>query len=493
MFQGVEEESNSILLGIPGTQLTSQSDCNARQSQIGGNPTFYEASVSFDAIEVQPLCSICGDPMQFIVQVYAPTDVDRTLYFYGCPKGKCSGTSAGWKVYRMQSLSTSSSSSSSTSLPLGVTPTKQPQPVNGPTIDWSSFCEDHANKDDVDLDDDLVALLESRDNALLSSGSSSLPKLSSAMNGGGKNKKKHSKNTSKSNDDIKTGKSRKDYGYGMTILQTEEPWESCTVNCDNDVEMQRRLATYLEDEEDESIKTIIKNYQSSSSSTKSRSPLKITDDEDDEDIRDDEPEAFGRMVGREDDRSKAEEIFFSRVSLQPKQVLRYAFGGVPLWCTLPTPEVPSYSDLICPYCKGERKFEMQLMPGLLDCMGSTISKNGQKNTRLTHLSGKERVTEKKFFHPPSTIVDTTNLKVEDSSNVCSVDFMGEDDDYERDDESQTYLVANKPTEEQINKYLNVFGEDSLNFGVVAIWSCSVSCISGNGKQELVRVQGPADC
>ena len=55
----------------------------------------------------------------------------------------------------------------------------------------------------------------------------------------------------------------------MTILQTEEPWESCTVNCDNDVEMQRRLAAYLEDEEDESIKAIIKNYQSSSSSTKS--------------------------------------------------------------------------------------------------------------------------------------------------------------------------------------------------------------------------------
>ena len=115
------------------------------------------------------------------------------------------------------------------------------------------------------------------------------------------------------------------------------------------------------------------------------------------------------------------------------------------------------------------------------------------NTRLTHQSEKEGVTEKPSFHPSSTIVDKTNLKVEDSSNVCSVDFTGEDGDYERDDESQTHLVANKPTEEQINKYLNVIGEDSLNFGVVAIWSCSVSCVSGNGKQELVRVQGPADC
>ena len=41
--------------------------------------------------------------------------------------------------------------------------------------------------------------------------------------------------------------------------------------------------------------------------------------------------------------------------------------------------------------------------------------------------------------------------------------------------------------------MKTVGEDSLDFGVVAIWSCSVSCDAGNGKEELLLVQGPADC
>ena len=136
---------------------------------------------------------------------------------------------------------------------------------------------------------------------------------------------------------------------------------------------------------------------------------------------------------------------------------------------------------------------MQLMPGLLDCMRSRTIKKGYKNTgaRLKCLGDAIEIKEKPLLQPSTVIVDAEKLKVEE--NLCDVDVKDEDGDFERDDESNTNLVTNKPTEEQINQYMSLVGEDSLNFGVVAIWSCSASCYSGNGKQELVKVQGPADC
>ena len=47
------------------------------------------------------------------------------------------------------------------------------------------------------------------------------------------------------------------------------------------------------------------------------------------------------------------------------KVLRYAYGGSPLWCTLPQPPMLPESDMVCCHCGSSRIFECQLMPGLL--------------------------------------------------------------------------------------------------------------------------------
>jgi hypothetical protein len=64
---------------------------------------------------------------------------------------------------------------------------------------------------------------------------------------------------------------------------------------------------------------------------------------------------------------KIEQIFEKKVSLCPPQLLRYAYGGVPLWVSnqyegqASSPPSPSR----CPGCHELRVFEMQLMPTAL--------------------------------------------------------------------------------------------------------------------------------
>lgn len=65
------------------------------------------------------------------------------------------------------------------------------------------------------------------------------------------------------------------------------------------------------------------------------------------------------MLKKSDCRSRVESAFQAAVSHAPSQVVRFAYGGDPLWCTYPPPEM---SVPRC-QCGSERVFEMQLMPG----------------------------------------------------------------------------------------------------------------------------------
>ena len=65
---------------------------------------------------------------------------------------------------------------------------------------------------------------------------------------------------------------------------------------------------------------------------------------------------------------KAFNKFRKRVKYSPDQVLRYDRNGEPLWVSaknvLEKADVPP-----CPYCKGPRIFEFQVMPQLLNYVG----------------------------------------------------------------------------------------------------------------------------
>lgn len=66
--------------------------------------------------------------------------------------------------------------------------------------------------------------------------------------------------------------------------------------------------------------------------------------------------------------------FTKRVARHPDQVLRYDRGGMPLWITGNTENNISYVPN-CQYCDGERQFEFQVMPQLLNYLNVGIEVN----------------------------------------------------------------------------------------------------------------------
>jgi hypothetical protein len=61
---------------------------------------------------------------------------------------------------------------------------------------------------------------------------------------------------------------------------------------------------------------------------------------------------------------KIEQLFHKKFLLCPQQLLRYAYGGIPLWVTQQE-QSSSLSSSCCPGCNELRVFEMELMPTAL--------------------------------------------------------------------------------------------------------------------------------
>ncbi|CAK1553662.1 unnamed protein product [Leptosia nina] len=65
--------------------------------------------------------------------------------------------------------------------------------------------------------------------------------------------------------------------------------------------------------------------------------------------------------------------FTKRIAKHPDQVLRYDRGGTPLWITGSNNTIIDVPN--CQYCNGERKFEFQIMPQLLNYINVGIDLN----------------------------------------------------------------------------------------------------------------------
>jgi hypothetical protein len=169
-------------------------------------------------------------------------------------------------------------------------------------------------------------------------------------------------------------------------------------------------------------------------------------------------------LSRNDRRSRVEAYFQKVVSVAPSQVVRFDYGGEPLWCTYPFPthvvagsldaeasttkpidEPPLDATAApvpnCEHCGARREFECQLMPGIL-------------NLNPLCLRGR----------PPGL----------DSSRA------GTNEGCARGTPSAAHLLG-----------------DTFDFGVVAVYSCSNSCPTTHGgtaavKYEFVVVQPPPD-
>lgn len=97
--------------------------------------------------------------MSFICQVYAPTELHRSLYIYCCENSKCVLHSNGWTVLRSQRPVREEEKQ--------LEVVEPPEAPNGPTFssvfDANSWCNVEGNDNDLD---DLEALLQQRDDAM---------------------------------------------------------------------------------------------------------------------------------------------------------------------------------------------------------------------------------------------------------------------------------------------------------------------------------------
>jgi hypothetical protein len=120
------------------------------------------------------------------------------------------------------------------------------------------------------------------------------------------------------------------------------------------------------------------------------------------------------------------------------QVMRYAYGGTPMWCTHPAPETDTRSISLCPSCRSPRVFELQIMPALINFVEEALSLSTGREEGVTVVGGKESGKGDGGAEPRSLL--------------------------------------------DLNS--------GFDFGVVSIWSCPNSCEACS--QEVAIVQAPSD-
>ena len=167
----------------------------------------------------------------------------------------------------------------------------------------------------------------------------------------------------------------------------------------------------------------------------------------------------------------------SLAGARTQQVLRYDYGGCPLWCTLPAPE--DARDIpVCESCGDVRLFEFQIMPGLLQLnLGPDVLVN--YNVEDSQHQQFEARDSNSTGNVTGSRADGDSLgsrSGEESLSLSSVLKGGKEDSQEggRSAGPSPLLPATV----------------DIDFGVVVIYSCASSCAGGSA--EYVVVQPPSD-
>lgn len=409
MFQPQSEEIVSV--GVASKRRCDKLDCTL--SRVGGVASFHNVAQKPSQIS----CRRClkTDGIVLVTQLFAPFTVDRSVYIYVCTHPGCAATAEGWIVFRNQALE--SEIELETEKKSEATPVAKSSTVAAPkapaTSIWSFDSTSPSGNDGDDIDD-LLAMLEKRDESLNATKANPVvaasPSKISVDNSATVNSLEESAL-------YRTGRTLPCYEiedfdeeWDRALEQAEE--DEITSNVDQS-HISSLIESYLRDEEDREYATQLQQQLATSSRP-------VEDGENIEEDEDDEEDALGQSDDDDDDaleeanpRSKAkgkkakqknpnhsnhrkpsssvssratqkiERYFQRRVSRHPSQVLRYAYGGSPLWSSALPPlpdqssstarkvlsterrQQTSYNIPPCPFCGKERIFEFQLMPGML--------------------------------------------------------------------------------------------------------------------------------
>ncbi|KAL8008876.1 putative programmed cell death protein [Plasmopara halstedii] len=280
-------------------------------------------------------CSKCSKALFLVAQVYAPVEMDRTLYVFGCNSKACTENPGSWRVLRDQINSVTRSTE--------VQIEEMSKQVDRIKVAWGS---DSDGSDWSSDEDDIMApvpTIETADLEMLLQQRNEVMK-SSAM------KSKSTSVFEKVKNEKESDLSGKQNAFpALAIEVIEEPFEDYLAEHDFEHE-NRLLEEYMKLEEEEKstdlndLRTLITNLKKKEGSLHSG---KVGQNE-----------SYERTPAQQRHLLR----FQKRIRRCPLQCLRYDYGGEPLW---PVVAPQNLKVPPCPGCGQERFFEMQLTPTMI--------------------------------------------------------------------------------------------------------------------------------
>ena len=465
------DTSSLVTLGVCyGKILPSNSSSSPYISKIGGKPAFYTNGKAINEFA----CKVCQskENMIMVAQIYAPIDdIDRTLYFFACNQRQCSENSSSWLIFRDQQKATdvmnatSEIKSASTGSALAAK-----VPVKVQDSIWDNLTSDAS--DDVTFDD-LEALLEARDNNNKTTSSLSIPTAPQEATPSITASKSTPPINKPSEPVVASG--HQQWWPAYSITEEDEPTDQSNdreTGGTDDEHIRNIYRSYIVDEEDKNLTALLTSTSLTSfPSAKPNTSIAVsavphTNDQPDldsdtvsgdkEDASVSEEDLMDELENRSqqgDEARKIELNFQAKCSLQPRQVLRYAYGSQPLWCTSPPPITDDYTVPVCAQCGSSRVYEMQLMgPAVL-----ALSLPGPRTNSSTYNSNtKPSSTATTATPPTATTTTSTASTTAESLNSNS------------SNSSNTANNNRKVFDESL------LGE-GLQFGVAVVYSCPLSC------------------
>lgn len=496
--------------------------------------------------------------MVLVSQIYAPLEFDRTLYVFCCNTRVCSLTSEGWVVVRNQESRKAKESASAAPAASAwsdfLTPTEtESKPTGKVASAWGDFSFDEEGADSsVDA---LTALLEERDLLLTD-----------------KPVEKKATSTSKSTSTALTQRYTTTHQLpcwevseleeSWALVDEEAAWEGLSADDEavqgggaDSEHINRLLKSYFEGEEDTEIVNMVKKQQISGA--QKGTVLPDTDEETDKkkgkekalttkpavhkqpppgrvqknDSDEDEgSEGEGNETGlsRSSRRQQAEAYFQRRVSFYPTQVLRYAYGGAPLWISHPSPLDVSAPPPVLVSSVGVTTASNK---GSADGLGTAATAGDTEEETVFQLAATKK-NKKNKAAPGASAKQASGEASGPASRIPRCEGCGQARVFEcqlmpallsyistssssnsKDTSSEkpttsgvkhsaapalvasagtnvtaAWSLDNPPSAADIQRFQECLGQ-GLDFGVVAIYSCPDSC---ENSREFAVVQGPPD-
>ncbi|XP_059059548.1 programmed cell death protein 2 [Achroia grisella] len=291
-------------------------------SKVGGKPAWLDLQNL--PLPTKLTCKICNDPLIFLCQIYAPYEESkdcfhRTIFIFICKNGSCCKTNTSENILVLRCQLTRENIFYETE------PYKENENEEFSMDNWSKLCNICGIKAPSHCSKCKKTYYCSRKHQILDW------------------QKGHKEICSQLNNPIQNNFLVTEAGKSILFkeweLVVDEEDDEDSPNTNIDIEMEK-LNKLMQEKKAGTLSNVSEN----------------------------ELEQYATPIPVD----KVFKKFSKRVARHPDQVLRYERGGVPLWITgnCDNINVPN-----CPYCNGERQFELQVMPQLLNFINVGIDLN----------------------------------------------------------------------------------------------------------------------